>query len=439
MTLAVLLVLAAAVMAVVMLLAHKADRRTVALLLVAGMLGTGMKIAVFQQAPQWHDILPDAITYHLNGEAFAMHWRGLPVSVDDYKLRGLEARQMKQWSNGALLPYSAVYGSADWIYPAYVGIWYWAFGPFPQTVIVSNAVFGGFFAAAAFGMTILLGGARRTAIFAAGIALIDPSAGVNASWLLKDTLVGFLAMTALWAGLEYLRSGRMVSLIVLTTSTGILGAGRFVAFGAILISLLVAGLVLLRRRSYRKLRGVLIAGVGAVLVFGWLYFVPLTSNFIRVPKLVSAFTLTTKSGVDTLKANTQDSAADNATIEWLASWNENPVLAMTKSVAHTLFAPYPWVAIYPGLTWSSFSELYYPGVIVWVACLPGIFVAVFWAIRHRRDEEIWFVLTFLGVLLAAYTLFQGEWSTRQRVFALPAFFVLASIGWDRMLRWRRSR
>jgi len=59
---------------------------------------------------------------------------------------------------------------------------------------------------------------------------------------------------------------------------------------------------------------------------------------------------------------------------------------------------------------------------------------------RRRRPGGFFVILFLGALLVVYTIFHGEWSTRQRVFALPIFFSLAAIGWSSLFEWwQKSR
>ena len=176
------------------------------------------------------------------------------------------------------------------------------------------------------------------------------------------------------------------------------------------------------------------------MVGGWLFLTSLYSaphHFMAAG--AGAPVRTTVAAVYTLQAHEGDLAADETTIRWKNALAENPPLAMLKSVAHTLFAPYPWVAIHPGLNWSSFSELYYPGVLLWILCLPGIFRAIAHLIRHG-GPAFWLVLLFLLSQLAAYTIWLGEWSTRQRVYALPAFFALAAMGaQDIFARWRSHR
>jgi hypothetical protein len=46
------------------------------------------------------------------------------------------------------------------------------------------------------------------------------------------------------------------------------------------------------------------------------------------------------------------------------------------------------------------------------------------------------MLALLGVLWCAYTIFLGEWSTRQRVFMMPVFFAFAALGFDSLMRSR---
>jgi hypothetical protein len=143
---------------------------------------------------------------------------------------------------------------------------------------------------------------------------------------------------------------------------------------------------------------------------------------------------TVSQGVGVLRSNPGDATADDSVLSWKDDLADNPVYAIVRSAARTLFAPYPWVAISPGLNWVSFSELYYPGVILWILCLPGIFAALARGLQ-QREPGFWLLTLFLSALVAAYTIWLGEWSTRQRVFALPAFFALAAMGWAQLLAW----
>jgi hypothetical protein len=146
--------------------------------------------------------------------------------------------------------------------------------------------------------------------------------------------------------------------------------------------------------------------------------------------------------VDTLSAslngNMKSSAVDAAVVDWYARLSESPLRALATAASRTLFAPYPWVAISDGLHRNGI-ELYYLGVVLWIICLPGVFWAIGGAFRNPNFSAV-FVGSVLAACLLAYIVFLGEWSTRQRVFALPVFFALAAIGWaDLVQRLRRRK
>lgn len=223
-----------------LVLSPRQVRPAVASLVAVGLCIALIKIWLFQQAPQWHDINPDSITYDLNARAFALHWKGLPADAYEHLLRGLQmwheaGEHDRVWHAHDVLSYSSIIGSSDWLYTAYVGLWYWLAGIEPQHVIYSNAAFAAFFPAAAFGIATALGAPRGVALVAGGFALLDPSAGVNASWLLKDTMVGFLAMAALWGLARFAREQAWMALAASLPFLGLLSSARYVAWLALLL------------------------------------------------------------------------------------------------------------------------------------------------------------------------------------------------------------
>lgn len=432
----------ALVTTVATVLATRDTRRTVIALILLGLLAATLKIFLFQQAPQWHDINPDSITYDLNAQAFAEHWRGNSVEGQSHHLRGLLVHAAgvhgAAWVPGDKLTYGGVIGSDEWLYTGYVALWYWLSETTQALVIWSNALWAAFFPAAAFGIAHSLGASQRVSLAAAGLALLDPSAGVNASWLLKDTLAGFLAMAALWAMLAYLREGGKARLGIAVFALGGLGGVRFVAFLALVISAVMISIWLFVREKSHS-RGLAIVGVvfSAWLINGLVAQAPHFSLAGRVLNTIGILADPAKKvsqGIVILRSNPGDASADDSVLNWKDGLAENPVYAIVRSAARTLFAPYPWVAISPGLNWVSFSELYYPGVVFWILCLPGVFAAL---VRGLQQQELgfWLLALFLAALVAAYTIWLGEWSTRQRVFALPAFFSLAAIGWAQLFAW----
>lgn len=448
----------AVVMATALVLAPAAQRRLVLVLLALGILAAWAKVSVFQMTPQWRDINPDSITYDLNGRAFAAHWQGQRVDHASFQLRGLAhwhraGLHGPYWEPDDALSYAFVVGSHEWLYAAYVGLFHWLGDARSDTVIASHVLWAAFFPAAAFGIALTLGANRRVALAAAGLALIDPNAGVNASWLLKDTLAGFLTMAVLWALLTLLveeRARRGPVMFVAVTGLAVLGGVRFVAYVGLMLAALFVALGLFYRK--RAWPGLSFLGIVAVawLCHGVIYTVPHVlkdQNAWTEPAsappasapLVTAVVQSVEGANSILRANSGEEAADSTTLAWKETLRQDWLYAAVRSVAHTLFAPYPWVAWHPGLNWRSSNELYYAGVMLWLLCLPGFFAVIFRQIC-TAGPGLWLVILFLASQLAAYTIWQGEWSTRQRVFVLPAVFALAAIGWHRLVaEWRRRR
>lgn len=424
-----------------LMLAPRNERCTVVYLVMLGLVVSALKIWVFQQTPQWHDINPDAITYELNAQAFAEHWRGNAAEGKSHHLRGLLAFHAAgahgaEWVPGDKLTYGGVIGSSEWLFAGYIALWYWLGDATQALAIFSNALWAAFFPAAAFGIAQFLGASRRVSLVAGGFAVLDPSAGVNAAWLLKDTLAGFLAMASLWALLAHLSEGGKARFAIAILALGGLGGVRFVGFLALVCAAVPISAWLLFNDKKRRSRGLAIVGIvfSAWLINGLVAKAPHfsmtggTLNIIRT--LVTPFT-TASQGVLILRSKRDEASTDDSVLAWKDALAENPVYAIIRSAVRTLFAPYPWVAISPGLNWVSFSELYYPGLVLWILCLPGIFAALVRGLR-QHDPGFWLTALFLAALVAAYTIWLGEWSTRQRVFALPAFFALAAMGWSQL-------
>ncbi len=107
------------------ILAPSGQKRVTLAFVLAGLLASALKIALFQQAPQWQDIHPDSITYERNARAFVEHWRGRAVEAEGYNLRGLQAFHSAglhgpTWSPEDPSTYAWIVGSHEWLYAAYV-------------------------------------------------------------------------------------------------------------------------------------------------------------------------------------------------------------------------------------------------------------------------------------------------------------------------------
>lgn len=417
------------VLAIALLLADDAQRKPVTVLYLLGFLSACFKIWLMRQAPQWLDINPDSVTYQLHAQAFALHWQGQTVDAAAYQLAGLlHPSELWRgiWEPSTVLPYASVFGTFEWVYAAYVGCWRLLTDDWLTWAVYSNAAFAAFFPAASYVIARSLNASGRVAMIAAVIGLVDPSSAVNASWILKDTLACFLALTALWAAIRLMTMPNWSTVSVLIVSAALMATVRFVGFVALVAAVICIMPTLLSPKYRRSLAYLIASVVGAFTFFGGLYVTPKRVDFAS---LYHALVMPLEAKKQTLVAVPTEAAADESVIAYRERFAANPVLALVTSAARTLFAPYPWVAITHGLDWKTGIELYYPGVLLWTMCLPGIA----WGGRifmQSPNRPFLLLVLMTGALLGAYTIFLGEWSTRQRVFMLPVFFVFAAIGWN---------
>ena len=422
-------------------LAERNDRKAVVLFAVAGVFIACVKIWLFRQAPQWLDTPLDAQKYQLHAEALAAHWQGVPVSSRLYQLVGLSAlRSEDWWLPGVDIAYSSVLGTHEWIYAAYLAVWASVAPDWPTWAAYSNGALAALFPAGAYGIARGLGSSAKVATLAGGIALVDPSAAVNGAWLLKDTLASWCVVVALWATVGLISRPRISLFFVLGASLGMLGAVRFMAMMVVLIALVPLLPVFVAQRRIALSGGLLVASLCGLFLFHLLNAFPgVESNWLRPFGLVSSILA---GQADTLTASAGGGggpvAVDSTVRDWYELVSQSPLRAIATGVARTLFAPYPWVMITDGLDFQNGVELYYPGVLLWIICLPGIFWAIWLHLRNPRLPAIFLGLV-IGGCLTAYLVFMGEWSTRQRVFMLPVFFSLAAIGWVDLTQRVRSR
>lgn len=395
-----------------------------------GITAVAIKIWILQKAPQWTDVSLDSQLYKIHAEAFSLHWSGESVDAQTFRLNGFlngwESSLGSLWRPDMQLPYASVFGTYEWLYSSFIGGWRVLTSDWEFWATYSNAVFAGAFPAASYGITKHLGGENRVASIAALITLFDPSIGVNAAWLLKDTLAGFFAVLAIWAALRSFRSSTGVSTIILGLSITGLSLTRFAAYAALLLALALFSCFYFKHVSSRVVFRIASAVMGSALLFGLFYSVP------KIPTPVAMFSsaLTPFTAQrDTLVSKESADSYDPTVGAWHDQFTKDPVRALIVSVARSLFAPYPWIAIQHGISGTNGIELYYLGMPIWILCLPGILWGIFICIKRSRGEGF-FVACILLALLSAYTLFLGEWSTRQRVFMLPIFFCFAAIGWD---------
>lgn len=424
-----------------LVLTPKNERRTALILVLTGLLCSVLKVWLIQKAPQWYDSNPDSATYIKNATAFALHWNGAAVEISSYGLRGLRALNEAnlhppQWNPSASVPYSNVIASHEWLYTAYIAIWFYFTDATESIVISSHSLLAAFLPAAAFGIALTLGANRRVGLIASVLVMADPSIGVNASWLLKDTLVAFFFTGAVWAIAVYSHQRRRVFIIIGAVLLCLLGIVRFAAFLGLIIAIMMVAMWFSKSKAYKTAVDLMAVAAFAWLAQGILASIPFqdteSSNYQTLAyRAISTPINVIGGGVGVLKMDEADRDSDGAVNAWKNELSENTTISIAKIIARTFFSPYPWRAIYPGLTWESFLELYHPGTLLVIACLPLFFYGLATTTKNR-EMAAWIIFIFLMSQFAAYAIWHGGWSPRQRVFVHPIVFVFAALGWSKL-------
>lgn len=420
-----------------------------------------VKILLVQLTPQWGDMPVDSLTYQLHSQAMRMNWMGQPVDAVAYNLNGYLAGWRDiygpQWLPGHPIQYVGVLGTHEWIYSAFLAGWQLLGEDWKHWAMLANAAMAGTFPAATYMLSRHLGGSNRTSHLGALLIAIEPSTAINSAWLLKDTLVAFVVAVVLILICRMYRKPSWRLSVVLAVALGLLPGIRFAAFAALVPALLGLALLLFIRncRGEAAVFGtsLLLSSVLWVVI----YFAPLAPSLekvlIPVENPIQA-QVTTFQAKDTggragaggaagqrRQGGQRLQGSDESVIKWRSFSANEPGMAVIRSVARTLMAPYPWVALSHGLTGSNHIELYMLGSAFWILSLPAIFVGMRVAVQ-REGLKAWVLLAFLAAITAAYVVFFGEWSTRQRTFMMPLFFAFAALGWRRLwslLRYRTAR
>lgn len=433
----------------------------------------GFAILLVQQFPQATGINPDAILYDLQARALDLHWQGRTVPTESFGVLPFEnpdgTRIFEYWRPLDRWGLAFVMGSSHFAYQLYVAVFYVLSDMPLQGVLLSHAALLGSLPLLAFGVASrFFSRSARVPLLAAVLVVLDLNFSVSAAWLLKDTLVTWVTALAATAAVD-LVNRRLGSLAaaVLVAALIVLAISRAHVFYALVLVIVAWSLMQwIRTGKHTALPIVVVAvawlGAGASLISdfakpasglaaeaataplsalrGFQHVAGASFQAAPVPPTVVADGVVVSPG----DRCAVEGAVDGVVCDFHASLREAPLWTITRSVARTLFAPYPWVALHPGLTWESFTELYYPGTLLWIALLPFFCLGVLFAPRGRGSG---LVLAFAAIICLTYIGVLGEFSTRQRQFLMPLLVPFSAWGvvearhlWQRTWRaWNPAR
>ena len=425
--------------------AHPADRSATDILFSVALLVYTLEILLVQSLPAWSDEFPDSHRYDMNARALILHWQGQAVPAADFLLKGLLRQGIGVWLPEADHDYGAVLGMSRYAYQFLLaGIYTLTEGSRPTAILFNAPLLAG----TAVG-TYLLGlewfGRRGSAALAAALVILDTNFAVWGSVLLRESLMELLVLLSFlsavrllkardrrWLWLERLSGAAALSLLAMV---------RFNAAAALLLAL---GCSFVGRPGRTALKQLAIGVLAlSLLGFGALHFLPGLQPALEnsLPgRLVQENLRIFQHGSQLLETAIQGKPEAGEHVnavrqEWHEALRTQPLwLNGLKAVTRSLMGPYPWVALTHGLKGNDFYELMYPGMTLWLMCLPAFFYAL-WRLPVLADPALRVWLIWWLTVAAVYIIGYGQFGGRERMMAMPLLWLFAAEG----LRVARSR
>lgn len=417
-------------------LAAESDRTTVALIYALALPLFTAEALFAQTTSQWGYARFDVPLYDLQARALVMHWDGLPAGAREFKLKGLLSLGVPVWRPDDARPYSEVLGMGRHLYQLYIAGVYALTGGSTATAIFGNLPLAAGTAAGTFLLARALFHSRRAARLAAGLIVADPALAVWGAILMRDVLIAFLTLLALLGGVRLLRRERpWLNGTLLAGALALLVAVRF----NVVVALGLAGLVVAaagwRAAAWRRALFAA-AGVGAV-VFGLAQLAPglVQAWESSLPGHVVEENLRILAGANRVVESATGAAPaeptekiDAVRRDWHADLRNRPSwVNLARAMARSLMGPFPWVALTQGLSGTNYYELLFPGMTLWLLCLPAFFYAL-WRVPVRNDPAVLLCLVWLGTVAVFYIIGYGQLDGRNRLMAQPLLWAFAARG-----------
>ena len=346
-----------------------------------------------------------------------------------------------------------------YLYSCYLGFFIVLTGEQVELAIFGNAIF---FAGIVQTLFILVQQITKNALhsrIAAILLILDSGFLAAGAFLLRDLLIiYFLYLSVLLISASGSASDwrRPVLIILSGCIIGSLGALRYPVFFLVVVSVVVVILMGWRVRNVRPLRYLCITVISViVLLFSQLgsdIANPMkVTNHLLYPSHIArtAFYSQNVVQLDAVKkrktiasdASTTDSVVagdvEEKEIQVTVQFDRTDVKNIITSLAHTVFAPYPWSTLQEGFK-GNWPELFIVGGLVWMITLPFVLIYIP-TIISSRDVTVWLMMLISVGLFLAYSVTEGEYSTRPRLMSMPFLWFVAAGGIVRVMSWFKIR
>lgn len=351
-------------------------------------------------------------------------------------------------------PFRDIVGNKSWLYPFILS--FFVEGVSIEQDILSAAVLNIIFLSFSASLTVGLGqilGLEKIVIFIAFLVFtLQTQLVINSLWPLKDALAQLITLWMVGSIVRIVDDPNKKYFLFLAVSFAVLGSIRYVgaAGGALLLCLTAWRYLALK--EYTSVAKIGLSGGFAALLFVAIQVFPqvpyasgmfgLTASHDAEPLIppvavIHELTSPAIGAVQSLSQSASDGSLDEEVESWLSDFRSGTALALLKAVGRTLFSPNPMLLLEEDFSIDESWKLSYFGLPLWIVTIFGFFASL----RYFKsfDFKLINVLVFSFFIIAAYIVFYGELSGRQRSYPLPFVAIGSAFFFGRFLLLRKLR
>ncbi len=382
---------------------------------------------------------PDSQNYVLWARALQRALKGLPVDAFQYALYGMQSGGHATWNPQGDYSFADAIGTRHTLYSALLaGLFQLGMSINGIVLVQIGLISGG--AAIWYAVAIRITRSRLIAGGMVVLSLLDTHAIAAGMTLWRGSTILFLLPILVLFSLRMLERRHFGwAMTGMVAAAVLMSVSRFhllVLFCLILLGM--AGLMSWRARSFRTI-GVFAAVVTLVMIGSSIAYSPFnapkgiarTFLLATAPIVNAGTTLTAR-----LPADTARSLGQNTPVEsWKREMEESPQQAWINAVSRSLFNPNPnWLRDSRGGPAAPFisvpeETLIYPGMSVFISMTPFFMLGVvLWRRTARPWPDMVLLLLLFFLIAFSYAVFFGSFSGRQRIQALPIYYLLSMHG-----------
>jgi len=418
--------------------------------------------------------LSDPIYYKNVAYFLAAHFQGYDVNFVEHGTKIGKPSSLLQYDHSIFG--QRVWGAGDeygsiallldtyhYLYSCYLAFFIVVTGEQVELAIFGNAIF---FAGIVQTLFILVQQITKNVLHSRIVAvllILDSGFLAAGAFLLRDLLVIYflylsvLLISTSGSAVDWRRPGLIIFSACIVGSLGVL---RYPVFFIVAASVVVVIFMGWRIRNVRPLRYLCIVGISVIVVLFSQLGSDITNpmkvtNHLLYPSHIAktAFysqnvvqldavkkSKTTVSDTGTTDLGVSDDVQEDAEekeIQVTIQFDRGDVKRIITSLAHTVFAPYPWSTLQEGFK-GNWPELFIVGGLVWMITMPFVLIYIS-TIISSRDVTVWLMMLISVGLFLAYSVTEGEYSTRPRLMSMPFLWFVAAGGIVRVMSWFKTR